>query len=323
MAIHVLAAGTLALLAAVGPAPSLAATIKNETKCWSFKASYPTTGNPSIDEDLTRWVKGLEKEFLAEARGFCTDDRCGRCGSELKYRVTRDDTEFLSIAFEDFRYMGGAYPTIYLPHRTYLKPEGRYVQIGDLLTPQGLELLSQTALAEPKLQGRGDPDSLKRGLAPVSANFESFTLSADSLTVQWCAGCLFSHAIGGLEVTIPLETVRPFFRGDLRLPAPSFDCSRAATRIEKAICDSWRLAQADRAMADQFHLECLSVERLRAISKSGPTCRDLQRDQAAWLKRRDGNCGDVPDTGVESCLLPLMEARAKALPNWGYEHSKP
>jgi len=300
------------------------ATVKNETKCWSFVASYPRTKNPAIDEDLTRWVKGLEADFLEEAQN-CTGNLCGRCASDLKFTVAREDAEFLSIAFEHYRYMGGAFPTIHLPHRTYLKPDGRRVQIGDLLAPQGLALLSQAAIAElqPRLESQGDPEMAERYLSPLSANFQSFTLTPDKLTVEWCAGCLFAHVSGGATVSIPLEKLKPYFRADLGTPAPSFACTRAETKIEKAICTSWRLAQADREMADQFSKECLSVEAQRAASKRGASCNDLRADQAAWLKQTDRKCGDVPATAVESCLMPLMEARAKALSNWGYEHSKP
>lgn len=72
-------------------------------------------------------------------------------------------------------------------------------------------------------------------------------------------------------------------------PGPSFDCSRAGTPTEIAICATPSLAALDRALAE-------------AWSASG-----RRADQTAWLRSRDACGADV------ACLTQSMRARIVAL----------
>jgi uncharacterized protein len=80
---------------------------------------------------------------------------------------------------------------------------------------------------------------------------------------------------------------------------PSFNCSKAATPIEKRICSSERLSRLDRDMAEAYR----SLER--QLGKSGKAT--LLESQRAWLSQRDG-CGDNA-----ACLSEMMSSRIAAL----------
>jgi uncharacterized protein YecT (DUF1311 family) len=74
---------------------------------------------------------------------------------------------------------------------------------------------------------------------------------------------------------------------------PSFDCGKASTATEQAICSNDRLARLDRAIAAAFRA-------LRAKV-------DLTEEQTAFLAKRDA-CG-----AAVGCLAQEMESRRAAL----------
>lgn len=81
--------------------------------------------------------------------------------------------------------------------------------------------------------------------------------------------------------------------------SPSFDCARAGTPAEFAICASPTLAALDRALAGSYRA---ARDRLGAAGR-----QRLLDDQRAWLARRDG-CGGDP-----ACLAGVMQSRIDAL----------
>lgn len=94
----------------------------------------------------------------------------------------------------------------------------------------------------------------------------------------------------GLALGLALAAAEP--------PAASFDCARAASASEKAICADDRLAAADRRLG-QLYAELQRDERDR------DTRRDAQR---AWLRQRDSDCG-----GNTGCLHGSYEVRLREL----------
>lgn len=82
---------------------------------------------------------------------------------------------------------------------------------------------------------------------------------------------------------------------DTGITGPSFNCSRAATPTETAICGSQELWTLDRAVANLYFLF-----REAADSTKGQA---FLKDQRAWLQRRDA-CG--ADT---SCLMERYSSR--------------
>jgi uncharacterized protein len=81
--------------------------------------------------------------------------------------------------------------------------------------------------------------------------------------------------------------------------AASFDCSKAKTRDEKAICANPQLNDADVEMSVLY----TQLKPLLGMGARG----DLEDEQAAWLKRRAG-CG-----GDRACLGEAYEDRVRQL----------
>jgi len=79
----------------------------------------------------------------------------------------------------------------------------------------------------------------------------------------------------------------------------SFDCAKAGTKTERAICASYRLGAFDRSVADAF-------ERY-SIQASSPDLENAMEEQRIWLKQRDA-CGLN-----EKCILKKMRFRLSNL----------
>jgi uncharacterized protein YecT (DUF1311 family) len=87
------------------------------------------------------------------------------------------------------------------------------------------------------------------------------------------------------------------------VPQPSFNCARATTAIEQAICSDSTLAQWDAHMG-QLYRQAL------AIQNSSPA---LKGDQSRWLALRNSNCSGINFTETKSCVLEMTKARVGGL----------
>ncbi|WP_354202733.1 lysozyme inhibitor LprI family protein [Bradyrhizobium sp. JR4.1] len=85
--------------------------------------------------------------------------------------------------------------------------------------------------------------------------------------------------------------------------AASFDCGRAVTSIERAICSRQELNELDTRLGEIFR-KALSLQ-----VDQGP----LLRDQRAWLSNRERACGPLGSGGLEQCLLEKSTARIAIL----------
>ena len=83
-----------------------------------------------------------------------------------------------------------------------------------------------------------------------------------------------------------------------------FDCERAATPVERAICGNELLALGD------FELGVLYRELLSGLPDSAAEA--LRLEQRAWLRRRDSGCGSG-NAADEACLAHLYADRLVAL----------
>lgn len=88
---------------------------------------------------------------------------------------------------------------------------------------------------------------------------------------------------------------------------PSFDCGKAATDIEKAICKDPALAKSDLDMAELVH----RIHQGHDTTGARKQLLDLQR---AWLKARDAECRRAAD--ISGCLLGQYRAQYERLENW-------
>jgi len=81
---------------------------------------------------------------------------------------------------------------------------------------------------------------------------------------------------------------------------PSFDCKRAATVVERLLCEEQVLGASDGQMAEAYH-RAMKAMRVQDDKKG------LTRSQAQWLRERDTMC--LADGGVIGAALPPTEER--------------
>jgi uncharacterized caspase-like protein/uncharacterized protein len=92
----------------------------------------------------------------------------------------------------------------------------------------------------------------------------------------------------------PIQTPTPAAPQSTASIRPSFDCTRASTRVEHAICNDSNLAHQDRTLASAF----------------GAARADIPASQQRlWLKLRDATC----TTGSTRCVSSVTQERINAL----------
>jgi uncharacterized protein YecT (DUF1311 family) len=115
-----------------------------------------------------------------------------------------------------------------------------------------------------------------------------------SLLVVEFAGGGFDRARFRRDLAAALE------RGNV--VTPSFDCAKAASPAEQAICTEPDLAAADAALGDLYR-------QAMAARRGDPAAAGaLRREQRAWRAARDQSCG-----GAVECLKAALASRSAAL----------
>ena len=89
----------------------------------------------------------------------------------------------------------------------------------------------------------------------------------------------------------------------------SFDCAKASTVAEKAICADPALAAADVAVSKAYS------DLLKALPAAQQAA--LKADQRNWVTGRDGGCFDKKDAELTQCLLAAMQGRRQFLAGEG------
>lgn len=117
----------------------------------------------------------------------------------------------------------------------------------------------------------------------------------------------------GRETELEVARFTPPEKFQPPLSGPSFDCARAATRIETAICNDGSLSKAD-----------LELSRLyREIRHGHDTVgvwSELAEFERSWVRSRDAECGGRAD--VVPCLLQKYQQQHDALWNWLPSHQR-
>lgn len=103
------------------------------------------------------------------------------------------------------------------------------------------------------------------------------------------------HALSALPVLLVLGAE----------PAHAFDCSKAQSAVEKAICANDRLKASDDAMTAAY----LALRN----SLTGPDRKTLGMSQSKWVKAREDNCGYQEGAELNTCVLDRTEERRRLL----------
>ena len=305
-------AATLFLLAVV---PAAAAGLPLGKKTLAFKSrdydisvAYPQTGNKAIDAVLAGYAAKSAAQFKSYKPDFANGDH--QYTLDTTYEIARNDGRMFAVVFTEYTDTGGAHPNSDYRTFNFLLPDGAQVFLPEIVDGyRGLARVSELAVAGlVKSIATGpdavsDKDTILMGTAPAADNFKDFVWLPDRLRILFPPYQVASYAAGPQETTIPLSALKDVMRPDWRAPAPSFDCRRAATPIEKAICADAALARLDRQTAEAYQsalrnaYEPAAQERLRA-------------EQRTWLAGRNKTCaGPAPG----ACLARLYRDRLAVL----------
>lgn len=85
-------------------------------------------------------------------------------------------------------------------------------------------------------------------------------------------------------------------------PAPAFDCAKATTPVEKAICADESLKQADDGLEKSY-------AEVRALSSKAER-KMLALAQKKWIAAREAACAK-PGNGQSGCIRSMIEERLK------------
>ena len=86
---------------------------------------------------------------------------------------------------------------------------------------------------------------------------------------------------------------------------PSFDCSKATTRIESIICSDPELAEWDASLGRAYKQE---YARLVGNDRQG-----LIKDQRQWISSRNAQCNQSELAETKACIIQFTKSRLAAL----------
>jgi uncharacterized protein YecT (DUF1311 family) len=279
-------------------------TITLKTRDYEIEIAYPQSGVPAVDDVVKRFVN----ERLAEYKTDDHDNSERAYAFELNFSVQRNDAQVFAVLFSEYSDTGGAHPNSFFYSLNFLMPDGAQVFLPEIIDGQrGLARISQYAIADLHKQMDGpdsmsDNDWLKRGAGPLATNFDIFVLKPAVIAIQFPAYQVAAYAAGPQEVSVPLSYMKGYMRQDWRAPQPSFDCRKAATGIERAICADAALARMDRQAAELY------AEHM-ANGYEKTELETWRRTQRAWLAKRNSDCTDAS----VACLKKSYAGRLAAL----------
>jgi uncharacterized protein YecT (DUF1311 family) len=287
-------------------------TIGEQGAGYEMRFAYPQIGMPSADAAMQEWVQGRVDAFKDVLPQRAPQEP--PYSAQLTYAVARNDETAVSVLFSYSEYTGGAHPNLVQTAFNFLMPDSARVFLPDLIGNDGIERVSDLAIADltPRLtgpNGMSDPAWIRSGAGPYAENFDTFELLHDQIVIEFDPYDVAAYAAGPQEVRIPLSQLEDVLRPDPRAPLPSFDCVDARTAVEHAICSAMALAQLDRRTAEAFNARL----RIEAVSYQPRTVRAQQQ---AWLAERDAACAGSTDAALVTCLEQQYAFRLTALQNF-------
>ena len=288
-------------------------TVEAKSAAYEIAARYPSTGVAAIDTEIKAWIDAEAAQFKKQAAPE-PGSALGPWTLDIAYTVERNDAEVLALSFTESTYTGGAHGSHSFRTYNYLLPDGRRVDLAQILDGRkGLAKLSAFAVADLD-QRLGGPDGMtdaqwiRRGAGPDWGNFENFLLLSDALKILFPPYQVAAYAAGAQEVRVPLAALDGALHADRRAPVASFDCAKAATSVERAVCADAALARLDREVAQAYGV------RLGAVEAEADK-QAIRTAQRSWLQRRDAACKEkeTASAGFAACLSGVYRVRLDEL----------
>ena len=294
---------TMAAAGAAAPAEPLRVEtrhIRQSTDLYDVDVAYPATGVDAIDAAIGGWASHQVDVFTTLADE--PSDLGLKLSLDITFDVARNDGTMFAVDFEKVPYLGGAHPGFEIDTFNFTLPDGWRFFLPEIFRPAALKRISALAVADltrrlTAIDAAPDPDWIKNGAGPAWDNFGAFLLLPDKLVIRFPPYQVSSYAVGPQSAEIPLSKLSGLMRDNWHVAVPSFDCAKARSAPEKAICSDIALARLDRALAADYR-------RALDFAEDGMAIKSAQH---AWLKTRDACGGDI------GCLKDAYEARIKAL----------
>ncbi len=274
--------------AAAGPPPAKK-TLAFESKALDISVQYPQTGNKVLDAVLA----GYARKQVADFKTFEPDLVAGehQYTLDVTYNVERNDGQMFGVLFTEFADTGGVHPNIDFAAFDFVLPSGEQVFLPEIVDGQrGLKRVSDLAIAE-LVRTIGGPDSVNptediaSGAGPDALSLKYFLWLPKTLHIHFPPYQVASYAAGPQEVSIPLSALKGYIRADWRAPQPSFDCKKAATPVEHALCADLALSRPrPRRRGPLSHQASLFGRRRKRPAPPGPA--RLARCTGQGLHRR-------------------------------------
>ena len=285
----------LVVVPAAAALPVKPVQLVRKADAYAITIVAPHTGIEAIDDQLVAWAKKAADDFAATT----TRDRQPEeeaYSLDMHYTVMRNDAAMFEVLFESNVDTGGAHPNLELESFVFLLPDGHRVYFPEIVGASGVAVVSRLAI-EGLIRELPDADQgeIRKGAAPDPANFRVFAITKDALVLYFAPYQVAGFAGGAVTIKIPLDKLAGVIRADWRAPQPSFDCTRAATDIDRTICSDVALARLDREMAAAYRLW------LRWFPDNPAKLAAQREDQRAWLAARATQCRSAPgphDGGV-------------------------
>lgn len=291
------------------PLPVTTKHIDVATKSQEIKIAYPHTGVAAIDDDIASAVTQWRKDYTGDVNAGLPDAPPNSL--DIGFDIARNDSKMFVVAFNIYYYTGGAHPNTDFHTFNYLRADNARIYLPEIIGHDGIKAVSKSAIAQLKQQigkqaGDSDTDWIEKGAGPNVENFRVFAWLKDSVTIMFPAYQVAAYVYGPQTVSIPRSIVAPFIRADWREPLASFDCAKAASAVERAICGDVKLARLDRQMAEQYRTLITGDGHKQPPAKT-------KAEQRAWLKTRTTACHAETGDALGGCLTGLYRARLAVL----------
>ncbi|MEI9988895.1 MAG: DUF3298 domain-containing protein [Rhizomicrobium sp.] len=281
-------------------------TLAFQSKAFDISVQYPQTGNKAVDAVLADYARKNVADFKTYDPDLAGGEHAYTL--DISYDVERNDGQMFGILFTEFADTGGVHPNTGFSAFNFVLPTGEQVFLPEIVDGQrGLKRVSDLAIAE-LVRTIGGPDSLTTkediasGAGPDALSLKYFLWLPKELHIHFPPYQVAAYAAGPQEVSIPLTQLKGYIRPDWRAPQPSFDCKKAATPVEHALCADLALSRLDREVADLYRSKHRS---------SDVNANDLLRqDQRDWLAARGKLCAGG---ALVPCLTKLYRDRLAAL----------
>lgn len=294
---------------AAGALPVTAKHIETATNQQEIKIAYPQTGIAAIDTDITTAIAQWRTQYVGEIDPGIPQTMPNSL--EAGFDVLRNDSKMFVVAFNIYYFTGGAHPNTDFHTFNYLRADNERIYLPEIIGHDGIKALSNAAIVQvtralKAMDGAGDTDWIKNGAGPNAQNFRAFAWLKGGVTIMFPAYQVAAYVYGPQTATIPRSVMAPFIRSDWRKPLASFDCAKATSAVEHAICGDTKLARLDREMADKYSSLIVGDGHAQPPQKT-------RAEQRAWLKTRSTACNSETGQALTGCLAGLYRTRLAVL----------